>query len=91
MAAVRAARRKPMKRFAATVVIVLFSFLAAGTGEARYKNGYVVVAVTDATVTIQDESGEKIAVDSSPGDLAVGDKVQYDARKHKLKRDSDQQ
>ena len=62
-----------------------FPYATSARRQASYYRTYEVVEVTDKTITIEDEYGNKIVLDDrNPKDYKVGEKVRYDKTTNRL-------
>ena len=71
------------------LLIVVFLFSAFQQSEAKSKDFYrtfVILAVGEKSLTLQDGDGNVIEVDKDPGDYRVGYKVRYDRLNNLLKK-----
>jgi preprotein translocase subunit SecF len=76
-----------MKRLVIILSALLFTIALSGTIYAKYKNGYEVTGKTEESVMIKGKGGDEIKVQTDPKEFEVGDKVEYDAKKNKLKKE----
>ncbi|MEW6221472.1 MAG: hypothetical protein AB1634_18330 [Thermodesulfobacteriota bacterium] len=76
-----------MRRLAVPAILVILVLAAAGRAQALYESGYTVKALSADSVVISDRRGQDTVVATDPTPFAVGDRVQYDPAKHKLKKE----
>jgi len=70
------------------LLIVVFLFSTFQQSEAKSKDFYrtfVILAVGEKSLTLQDGDGNVIEVDKAPGDYRVGYKVRYDSVRNRLR------
>ena len=68
---------------AASLLLVSLTSIAY----AQYLNGYTVESITEQGVTIKNAQGETIEVPDKSGDFEKKQKVMYDKRANKIKKD----
>ena len=76
---------KTSKRIALTAVFLL---ALATISYAGYVKGYKVVGVVDGQVTIQKGQAEPVQIQVGNKKFVIGDKVDYDAQKGKLRKEA---
>lgn len=76
-----------MKRIFIIIAVTLLTITLSGTIYAKYKKGYEVTNKTEDSVTIKGKKGDEITVQIKSKKYKVGDKVKYDAKKNRLRKD----
>lgn len=74
-----------MKRKKMIAVVTVLVLALASFGYAKYVSGFKVVEVSGDQVTVQKGEENPIVVTGKSSGYKVGDEVQYDAEKQRLK------